>query len=106
MLNKVKYWILGILTALAFSAGIAYAVSWNLPPAIQRGDLIVATSTTQAVRLATSSKGSVLWVNPNGVPAWTATSTLGISGGGCAGSCLTSFAAMTGPAITIATSSD
>src|SRR6185369_13760533 len=37
---------------------------------------------------------------------WVATSTLGFSGGGCAGSCLTSFAGMTGPAITVATGSD
>jgi hypothetical protein len=82
MLNKVKYWILGMLTVLALSATIAYAATWSLPPAIQRGDLIVATSTTQSVRLPTSTKGSVLWISAAGVPAWTATSTLGINGGG------------------------
>src|SRR5690349_9665657 len=77
MLNKIKYWILGVLTVLALSAGLAYATSWSLPPVIQLGDLIVATSTTQAVRLATGTVGSVLSVK-NNVPAYVATSTLGL----------------------------
>src|ERR1039457_7492925 len=103
MLTKVKYWILGILTVLAFGAGIAYAASYSLPPVLQRGDLIVATSTTQLVRLPTSTKGSVLWISPvSGVPAWTATSTLGISGG--SSSATTTINALNGPSFTFATS--
>jgi hypothetical protein len=81
MLIKFKYWILGVLTLLAFSAAIAHATGYTLPPDIQRGDLIVATSTTQAVRLATGSPGSVLSI-VNGVPKYVATSTLGLGGGG------------------------
>jgi Chaperone of endosialidase len=79
----MKKYILTGLIVLGFSiAYFANAASWFLPPNIQRGDLIVATSTTQAVRLATGTIGSVLFIDPiTKVPKYTATSTLGISGG-------------------------
>lgn len=79
-LYKLKYYILGILTVIGFTSYVAYAATWYLPPTIYKGDLIVATSTTQAVRLPTSTVGSVLSMK-NNVPTWVATSTLGISGG-------------------------
>lgn len=79
---KKLFWIifLVVMCLLSFYK-IAEAASWTLPGQIKKGDLIVATSTTQAVRLPTSTQGSVLWISSAGMPAWTATSTLGISGG-------------------------
>lgn len=103
-MTRLKYWILGIVTAILFSAGIAIAATWNLPPVIQRGDLMVATSTTQAVRLPVGATGNVLSV-VNGVPKYVATSTLGIIGGG-GSSATTTINSATGPSFTFATSSD
>lgn len=62
------------------SAGVAYALV-TLPPSIQRGDILIATSTSQLIRVATGTAGSVLSV-VNNIPAWVATSTLGITGSG------------------------
>ena len=78
MLNSTKKLILGILIGLGMSAGVSYALV-TLPPSIKVGDLLVATSTTQFVRLPTSTLGSVLTMF-NNIPTWRATSTLGISG--------------------------
>lgn len=78
---KIKNIIGGLILSTVLISTIALA--WSLPPSIQKGDLIVATSTTQAVRLATSTAGYVLQMK-NGMPAWVATSTLGISGGSSA----------------------
>lgn len=61
-------------------AGVASAIV-TLPPSIQKGDLLVATSTTQLVRFPTSTLGSVLTMF-NNLPTWRATSTLGFTGGG------------------------
>jgi hypothetical protein len=84
-MDKLKFWIIGIITAIGFTSFVAYAASWNLPPVIQQGDLFVATSTSQAVRLPTSTNGSVLWLNPSGMPAWTSSSTFLISSAGNVG---------------------
>lgn len=52
------------------------------------GGLLFFGSTTgngKATTVATSTSGKVLWINALGIPEFTATSTLGISGGGGSG---------------------
>ncbi len=107
MLNKLKWYILGILSVLALTATTAYALSVSLPTTIKKGDLLVGSSTNSSLyRLATSTLGSVLWMNSSGLPAWTATSTLGISGSGGTTPTIIGGGTATGPAFTFASTTD
>lgn len=86
----MKY-LFGILITLGL--GVAY-LSYAAPCVVNAGctgisnipggALLYGSSTpvNKALDiLTTSTSGSVLWMSPTGFPAWTATSTLGISGG-------------------------
>lgn len=44
-----------------------------------RGDILFATSTTELARRGIGSTGNILWVSEEGLPEWTATSSLGLS---------------------------
>ena len=81
MLTKYKFAILGLLLGLGFTALTAYGLSVQLPSSIKTGDLLYGKNNTQLTTLSTSSLGSVLSI-VNNLPAWVATSTLGIIGGG------------------------
>jgi hypothetical protein len=46
------------------------------------GSLLYASAANTWSALASSTAGQVLWISATGYPAWTATSTLGLGGGG------------------------
>jgi len=110
------------LLPFLISAGLLFtgvASAWYLPPSIKKGDLIVATSTTQTVRLATSTKGSLLNMGIQGfTPAWfnvgsdgmclkaSSTASSGLAWDSCAtgGTGLSNLNGMTGATQSFATS--
>ena len=97
MLIKLKWYILGLISVFLLGGTTAYALSVQLPTSVKKGDLLVGSSTNSSLyTVSTGTPGSVLWVGSSGVPAWTATSTLGISGGGGGGSIATSTDAQIG----------
>lgn len=81
-MKLLKYAIPAIIIGILLAGGV-HALSVALPSSVKKGDLLVGSSTGSSLfTLSTGTAGSVLYVSPStGVPAWTATSTLGISGG-------------------------
>lgn len=105
-MKLLKYLIPALFVGL-FIAGSVSALSVSLPALVKKGDLLVGSSTNSSLfRLATSSQGSVLWMTSGGLPGWTATSTLGISGGGGTTPTIIGGGTATGPAFTFATTTD
>lgn len=72
--------LLSLIAVLAVAIPFTASALITLPPSLQRGDLLVASNTTQIVRLATGTTAYVLQM-VNGVPTWVQTSSLGITGG-------------------------
>ena len=110
-MNKhlVKY-LLPILIGLGLTASVAVAGTiggirvnqggtGNIT--VNQGSIFAGSTTNNSlVEIATGSLGSILWMGSNGMPAWTATSTLGIQGG----TGLASLNGQTGGTQTFATS--
>lgn len=69
MLTKLRYLIGGFLVAVFFSLAYYAFAAVLLPPSVQTGDLLKATSNSQLSRLATGSEGTVLKI-VSGIPAW------------------------------------
>src|ERR1035441_214061 len=81
-MKLLKYIFPALILGLLLAGGV-HALSVSLPSSVKKGDLLIGSSTNSSLyTLSTSSQGSVLWIGSSGVPAWTATSTLGILGGG------------------------
>lgn len=94
----LKYLIPTVIIGLLIG-GFAYGASLIRPSGLndfltyplRKGSIVIGSSTPDSfTQIPTSTLGSVLWMASTGLPAWTATSTLGISGGGGSGTISTS----------------
>lgn len=95
--SKVAYVLVGI--ALAVAGGVVYAANVTVPQAPQKGAWLSGLATGNYQTNVPCSNGLVLVASSTTATGWACASTSGSSG-------LTSFAGMTGPAITVATTSD
>lgn len=94
--NNLAYIIIGLLLA---GAGIVYAANVSVPQSTQKGNYLSGLSTGNYQTNTPCSNGLVLAASSTTSSGWACISPSGSSG-------LTSFAGMTGPAITVSTTSD